>query len=53
MQSDHRYQQGIDLETKEISMVTVPVKLAGGYGLEGEYSNGIVAVLQMALGIHR
>ena len=53
MQSNHRYRPGIDLETKELSMVTVPIKLAGGYGLEGEYSNGVVAVLQMALGIHR
>lgn len=53
IQSDHRYQPGIDLETKELSMVTIPVKLAGGYGLEGEYNNGVVAVLQMALGVHR
>lgn len=53
MQSNHRYRPGIDLETKELSMVTVPIKLAGGYGLEGEYSNGVVAVLQMALGVHR
>lgn len=53
IQSDHRYQPGIDLETKELSMVTIPVKLAGGFGLEGEYNNGVVAVLQMALGVHR
>lgn len=53
MQSDHRYKVGIDLENKELSMVTVPIKLAGGYGLEGEYGNGVVAVLQMALGVHR
>jgi hypothetical protein len=53
MQSDHRYKAGIDLESKELSMVTVPIKLAGGYGLEGEYVNGVVAVLQVALGVHR
>ena len=34
-------------------MITVPIKLAGGYGLEGHYSNGVVVVLQMVLGLHR
>ena len=53
LQSDHRYKPGIDLETKELSMVTIPIKLAGGYGLEGEYNNSVVAVLQMDLGVHR
>jgi hypothetical protein len=31
-------------------MITVPIHLAGGYGLESEYNNGVVAVLQMVLG---
>ena len=41
------------METQGWSMVTVPITLAEGYGLEGHYSNGVVVVLQMVLGLHR
>ena len=34
-------------------MVTVPITLTEGYGLEGHYFNGVVVVLQMVLGLHR
>ena len=43
----------MDLETKGGTMITVPIHLAGGYGLEGRYGNGVVAVLQMVLGQSR
>ena len=47
-----RWRHGIDLETQGWSLITVPIKLSGGYALEGHYSNGTVAVLQMVLGLH-
>jgi hypothetical protein len=34
-------------------MITVPIHSAGGYDLEVEYSNEVVAVLQMVLGQSR
>lgn len=43
----------MDLETNGGTMITVPILLAGGYGLEEEYGNGVVAVLQMVLGQSR
>ena len=52
-QNAQRWQAGVDLETKGGTMITVPIHLAGGYGLEGRYSNGVVAVLQMVLGQSR
>ena len=48
-----RWRSGVDLETQGWSMVTVPITLTEGYGLEGHYSNGVVVVLQMVLGLHR
>jgi hypothetical protein len=43
----------VDLETKGGTMITVPIHSAEGYGLESEYNNGVVAVLQMVLGQSR
>ena len=34
-------------------MITVPIQLTGGYGLEAQYGNGVVVVLQMVLGLNR